>query len=107
MSVDTNTKLEELYLARKVTLETIRDCSMHSRARIDYAFILEIITLLYKEGLSVEEVIRHRRKCGDEGCAKSLELFVMHKISSNLRSSLLVQGYDIDRPPKSQEESQP
>ena len=106
MSVDTRTKLDELYLARRVTLETIRDCPAHTRARLDYAFILEVITLLYKDGLSVEEEIRLRRESGDDGCADSLEMFNMHRISSTLRSSLLIQGYDL-KSPNSHSDSQP
>ena len=84
---DTRIQLEELYLARKVSLETIRDCSTHSCARVDYAFILEIITLIYKDGIDLDKEIEDLR-IRDPKCAESLEAFRMNRVAQIVRDTV-------------------
>ena len=69
-------QLSELYLARRVSIEAIRDCSVHTSARINRAFIMEIITLLYKSGISIESEVAHLNEIGELDCAKGIKEYL-------------------------------
>lgn len=82
--------LNELYLARKVALELLRDCSTHTSARIENAFMLEIVTLLYRKGIKIEDEMIRMKKEGNDEIASSLEAFSLSRVSKILRQSIIL-----------------
>lgn len=82
--------LNELYLARKVALELLRDCSTHTSARIENAFMLEIVTLLYRKGVKVEDEMMRLKNAGQDELASYLEAFSISRVSKILRQSIIV-----------------
>ena len=81
---------DRLYLARKVALELLRDCSTHTSARIENAFMLEIVTLLYKQGVRVEDEMARLKAEGQDELASFLEAFSMSRVAKILRQSIIL-----------------
>lgn len=84
-------QLSELYLARKVSMEMIRDCSVHTSARLNYSFIMEIVSLIYKAGIPIEQEVQRLVENNDKACAEAIESFHLDRLGQVVRDSILVK----------------
>lgn len=74
-------KLSEIYLARRVSLELMRDCDAHSCARVNNAFMSEVVSLLSENSISVGEEVGRLNDADKINCANALKAFDSHRQS--------------------------
>lgn len=68
--------LSEIYLARRTAIELVRDAGDHVIKRLNNAFLNEIVTILYRNGLDIVEEANRLFESNEEEAARLLIAYV-------------------------------
>lgn len=68
--------LNELYLARRTAIELVRDANDHVIKRLNNAFLNEIVTILYRDGINIVKEANRLFENNEEDAARLLIAYV-------------------------------